>query len=126
MLTLHVNSNPRQMNFSTCLPFQLPSFFTVEIELSRLVVNCPSASWLWLSLWCRSPTASEVTELRVTPTPRQAGDSSHPFPTLATLQLLGSADRENVINPAHSNKARLRQMVSISIIAHNIYNYNQS
>ena len=79
MLTLHVNSNPRQMNFSTCLPFQLPSFFTVKIKLSRLVVNCPSASWLWLSLWCQSPTASEVTELRVTHTPRQAGDSSHPL-----------------------------------------------
>ena len=102
MLTSHVHSNPRQMNFSTCLPrspFNWLLFFSVKIKLSRLLLT---VHLLPGCLWCQSPTECDPSA----PWPRLAGDSSQisplrsPLsPSLAALQLQGSADRENVINP---------------------------
>ena len=73
MLTSHVNSNPRQMNFSTCLlrsPFNCLVLLTVVIKLFRLVVKLsPSAS----SVWSQSPTASGLSlSWDVTDTPSLA------------------------------------------------------
>ena len=105
MLASHVHSNPRQMNFSTCLPrspFNWLLFFTVKIKLSRLLLT------VHLSI-CFLAAPDVSPQLSVTPSapwPRLAGDSSQisplrsPLsPSLAALQLQGSADRENVINP---------------------------
>ena len=102
MLTSHVNFNPRQMNFSTCLlrsPFNCLLFLPVIIKLLRLVVNCPSASCL--SLWCQSPTASEVWSVTDTRQPDPPPDSwlISPLRLPRSFTASDSADRENVINP---------------------------
>ena len=105
MLTSHVHSNPRQMNFSTCLPrspFNWLLFFTVKIKLSRLLLTV-HLSICFLAAPDVSPRLS-VTPVHPGPAWLVTHLRSHPFaalssPSLAALQLQGSADRENVINP---------------------------